>query len=457
MVPILRLPRGAALAAENAEGARSFAVGFWFPLGSRHEAPQERGFVHFVEHMVFKGTSRCGAAELSRRIERVGGYLNAFTDRDSICVHCQVPAARWELALDLLVDMLFSSTFKDEDFRREREVIASEISSARDDPEECSHDAFLAAFWPGDPLSRRIAGETEDLRRITRDALYGFYRNEISPSRLLVTAAGPVPATDVAAELSRLLDALPADRGAVAAGAGDPERIARTPVFSPANVYRSAGIEQVHFYEAVQLEPPFDEKDYYALSALNGAIGEASSSRLFLSLREDKGLCYSVYSGFAMTKTECLWMAAANASASVLPELASETDRQLDGIAEGGLGEDECADAVSRLSGSFDVALDDPDFRMRRIARQILFSGEADSTEEAREAIASIGAEDLNAACRRLLKGRPRARFAYGKLSRRTAKASGFAKAKASDLAKAKSIGPGEAEASDPPKAARRG
>jgi predicted Zn-dependent peptidase len=201
MVPILRLPRGAALAAELAEGARSFAVGLWFPMGSRHEAPRERGFVHFVEHMVFKGGSRFSAAELSRQIERVGGYLNAFTDRDSICVHCQVPAARWKLALDLLVDMLFRSTFAEADFQREREVITSEILSARDDPEECSHDAFLAAIWPGDPLSRRIAGEPEDMRRITRDALYDFYRAEFGPSRLLVSAAGPVPPGDIAAEL----------------------------------------------------------------------------------------------------------------------------------------------------------------------------------------------------------------------------------------------------------------
>lgn len=446
MIPILRLPRGAALAAETAEGARSFAVGFWFPIGSRHEAPQERGFVHFVEHMVFKGTVRHGAAELSRRIERVGGYLNAFTDRDSICVHCQVPAARWRLALDLLVDMLFASTFKEGDFLREREVIVSEIQSALDDPEECSHDAFLASVWPGDPLSRRIAGESGDLRRATRDALYDFYRKEFAPSRLVVTAAGPISPAEVAAELSLLLESLPADDRSAGLA---PDRLARTPDFSRSSAYVSAEMEQVHFFEAVQLPPPFDEKDYYALSALNGAIGEASSSRLFLSLREDKGLCYSVYSGFAMTRTECLWMAAASASSSVFPELAAEMGRQLEAIAREGLREEECIDAVTRLSGSFYVALDDPDFRMRRIARQIFFSGGADSTDEARDGIAALKPEDLDAARSRLLEGRPRARFAYGKLSRRAAKASG--------LEKARPFGPGEAEPADPPKAARRG
>jgi predicted Zn-dependent peptidase len=455
MLPIVRLPRGAALAAELAEGARSFAVGLWFPIGSRHEAPQERGFAHFVEHMVFKGSSRFSAAELSRRIERVGGYLNAFTDRDAICVHCQVPAARWKLALGLLVDMIFDSTFAKEDFLREREVIASEILSAMDDPEERAHDSFLEAVWPGDPLSRRIAGEPEDLRRITRDELYAFYGSEFRPSRLLVTAAGPVRPAEVAEELGRLLEALPDRWGGEEAGAADgegafsaPWRPVRAPAFSRVSAYRGADTEQVHFFEAVQLDPPFGEKDYYALSAANGAIGDASSSRLFLSLREERGLCYSVYSAFAMTRTETLWMAAASASASVLPELASEMDAQLDALAEKGLGQDECADAVSRLSGSFDVALDDPDFRMRRIARQLLFSGQADTADEARAAMAALTPEDLDAACRRLLAGRVRARFAYGKLSRKAARLCGLAKAKSA------AFGPGHREAG---KAARRG
>jgi Predicted Zn-dependent peptidases len=379
--------------------------------------------VHFVEHMVFKGTTRRSAAGISREIDRVGGYLNAFTDRDSICLHCQVPAAHWRLALDVLADMALNSVFRPEDFEREREVIVSEILSARDDPEECSHDEFLTSIWPGDPLSRKIAGEPEDLRRITRDALYDFCEAEFSTRSLLVTVSGPVPPADVGEELARLLGA---GRGI---SSSRPARKETTPVFSLTGGYVSAEMEQVHFYEAVQLEPPFDEDDYYALSALNGAIGEASSSRLFLSLREDKGLCYSVYSAFAMSRTECLWMASANVSATQLPELAAEMDRLLEAAAKDGLADEECADAVQRLAGSFDLALDDTDFRMRRIARQIFFSGEATTPEEAREKMARLRPETLNAICARLLCGRPRARFAYGDLSRRTARASGLAAA----------------------------
>jgi predicted Zn-dependent peptidase len=442
MIPTLRLPCGAALAAETAEGARSFAAGFWFPIGSRHEAPRERGFVHFVEHMAFKGTSRRSAAAISREIERVGGYLNAFTDRDSICLHCQVPGAHWRLALDVLTDMALCSIFRIEDFERESEVIVSEILSAMDDPEECSHDEFLSAIWPGDPLSRKIAGEPQEIRRIARDALFSFYESEFSPRSLLVTASGPVPPADIGEELSRLLGAVEERasslRSPASARPAASRRAETTPAFCAAGGYVRAEMEQVHFYEAVQLEPPFSQDDYFSLSALNGAIGEAASSRLFLSLREDKGLCYSVYSAFSMSRTECLWMASANVSPARLPELAAEMDRQLDEAAERGFSGAECADAVSRLSGSFELSLDDTDFRMRRIARQIFFSGEAMTPEEERESIVRLGPAELNAACARLLRGRKRARFAYGDLSRRAARASGLEKGKVSCLAQAK-------------------
>jgi predicted Zn-dependent peptidase len=425
MIPNLRLPSGAVLAAEAVEGARSFAAGFWFPLGSRHEDEGERGFVHFVEHMAFKGTSRRRAADISREIDRVGGYLNAFTDRDSICFHCQVPASQWALALDVLADMAFHSLFRDEDFEREREVIVSEILSARDDPEERSYDEFLEAVWPGDPLSRKIAGEPADIRRITRDELRGFYRAEFAPQSLLVAASGPVPVADVAEELSRLLE------GRAPSG-GNPEaeprkRAEATPAFRPISSWLRSDMEQVNYFEAVQAEPPFVEADYYALAALNGAIGEASSSRLFLSLREDKGLCYSVSSAFSLSRSECLWAAQANVSESQLPELASEMGRLLDELEAGGLSEMECVDSIGRLRGSFDLALEDTDFRMRRIARQVLFSGVAMTDEEARSAISSLRSPDLDAMRKRLLGGRRRARFAYGGLSKRVARASGLA------------------------------
>jgi len=416
----LRLSRGSALAAELAPGARSFAAGFWFPIGSRHEAPLERGFVHFVEHMAFKGTARRSAEAVSREIDRVGGYLNAFTDRDSICIHCLVPAGSWRLALDVLCDMAFSSTFAPGDFEREREVIVSEVLAAKDDPEECSHDELLSAIWPGDPLSRPIAGEPADLRAAGRDGLYSFYRGHFTPENLLAAVAGPVPPDEVARELDELL------RG-VDAAPTLPRPAESTPRFAAARAYARAPIGQVHYFVAAQLDPPFRERDYYALAALNGAVGEAASSRLFMSLREREALCYSVYSAFSMGRSECLWMASANVSAKDLPKLGEGMERELDAVAGRGLGEAECADAISRLGGSLELSLDDVDYRMRRIGRQVLFQGSALDPSESAALIADLGPADLASMAERLLGRAPRARFAYGRRSAAAAKSLGLA------------------------------
>jgi len=407
---VLRLPRGAALAAEYAAGTRSFAAGFWFPIGSRHEAAHERGFVHFVEHMAFKGTGRRSANLLSREIDRVGGFLNAFTDRDSICLHCLVPARHWRLSLDVLADMAFFSLFDPLEFEREREVIVSEILAAQDDPEESAHDHFLAAIWPGDPLARKIAGEPEDLTAVTRDALYAFYRGNFGPGNLFVTSAGPVDPAEVASELGSILSSASFDDRPIAA-----PRAETTPHFETVREYRKASIGQVNYFEAIQLDPPFSMADYHAFAALNGVIGEAASSRLFQSLREEQGLCYSVYSAFSLGRSEFLWFASANVSLGKLPRLAAEMGRIVEAFGERSLSEEEFAEARSRLLGAFEIALDDPDYRMRRLARQVLFADSYLTTDETLAIIGNLDFAAVDAARLRLFSGRARARFAYGK------------------------------------------
>ncbi|HET7839260.1 MAG TPA: insulinase family protein, partial [Rectinemataceae bacterium] len=260
----------------------------------------------------------------------------------------------------------------------------------------------------------------EDIRRITRDALYEFYRRSLRPESLLATTAGPVPLDEVERELGALLG------GVLISAEAAATRAEMTPAFRSVSSYLAADMEQVHYYEALQLEPPFAMKDYLALAALNGALGEASSSRLFQSLRERLGLCYSVYSAFSLDASECLWMASANVSTKQLPRLAAELARELDAVASNGLEPQECRDSVSRLAGSFEISLDDPDFRMRRIARQILFAGRALDIEETRARIQAVSLDEVNAMCARLLSGRDRARFAYGRRSGPAARALGL-------------------------------
>ena len=415
MIQPIALPRGALLLEEAARGARSFALGFWFPLGSRHEAPSERGFVHFVEHMVFKGSSRRSAQDFAREVDRVGGYLNAFTERDTLCFYCIVPAPQWRLAVDILADLVFGATFPDDEFEREKTVIVSEILASGDDPEEASHDAFVERIWPGSPLALKIAGEVEDAEATTRGALYDFYRRTLDPSRLVVSASGPTAGGSLADELGRLLAALPAR----------PEGVAELPPslpppFRACHSFLAAPTSQVYLYEAVPIPGPYSPDDYYVLSVLNGALGESVSSRLFQDLREKRGLCYSVYSTFSVERGIGLWLAQASSSAKLFPRLLEALDGQIDRLAmgrEGFLTDEEVAESKSRIEGSFELALEDPEYRMKRLARQQLCNGFVLDDEETRSRILSVGKADVDAFTERLFSGSGRARFAYGRRS----------------------------------------
>jgi len=413
------LPRGASLHAEEVERARSFTAGFWFPIGSRHEAPRERGFVHFVEHLLFKGTATRSALDIARAIDRVGGYLNAFTERDVLCVHCTVPASRWKLALEVLADLSFHSTFPPEEVEKEREVIESEILASLDEPEELAHDLFLREFWKDDPLALPIAGEVDDIEAADRDRLFAFYRRRLRPENLLVTAAGPVATAEAADFLSSLIrDCEPGPED------WSPLPPTREPTFFPTVSQAQASLSQVYLFVAIPLHPPFGPEDYYTLSALNGAFGESMSSRLFQGLRERDGLCYSVASGFSLGSSEGLWMAQASSSVRSFPRLLAALEEEI-GLIGGPapLTEEELAESLSRLEGSFDLSLDDTEYRMKRLARQALQATEVLDVEETRRMILGVEASSVGAMTRRLFAAPERAVFAYGKLGERGIKA----------------------------------
>jgi predicted Zn-dependent peptidase len=412
MVEAISLPRGASLLAERVEGLRSFSAGFWFPVGSRHEAPRERGFVHFIEHLFFKGTESRSALDIARAVDRVGGYLNAFTERDTLCVHCTLPARHWRLALDILADLCFRSTFPAEEVEREREVIVSEILASLDDPEETAHDLLLERIWPGDPLARPIAGTEDEVRAASRDDLVAFRESMLGTDRLVVTAAGPIEGADLAGALETLL--IQANQGR---SKSLPDFVEPTFVASVGEA--QARLSQSYLFVAVPLHPPFAPEDFYVMSALNGAFGESMSSRLFQKLREREGLCYSVASGFTMGRSEGLWVAQASSSARLFPALVEIADL---GAARP-LSEEEVSESISRLEGSYDLALEDSEFRMKRLARQAMLTDEVLDVEETRGRILAVDAGAVAAMTDRVFASAPMAVFAYGNMGTRARKA----------------------------------
>ncbi len=283
-----RFPNGLTLAVAPMPEVASVSLGLWVAVGGRHEPASLNGASHFIEHLLFKGTRRRSGREISEAVEGVGGSLNAFTSEETTCFYARVPARHFAVVLDVLADLFLNSVFAPRDVATEREVIREELAMYRDQPQLHVEELLNAAQWPDHPLGRPLAGTEDGLARLTRQRLLNFRRRHHVASAVVWTVAGPCQPEAV--------------RRAVAAWAPRfPE--GAPPTFEPVNhlprgpVVRleRRRIEQTQLALGVRTCSRHDPRRF-ALRLLNVVLGENASSRLFQSLREDRGLTYHVAS-----------------------------------------------------------------------------------------------------------------------------------------------------------------
>lgn len=408
-----RLQGGATAILEPIAGTRTVSIGFWFPFGSRHERAGERGYTHFIEHMLFKGTASRSAADIAREIDRLGGYLNAFTEREAVCFHCTLPGEYASTAIDVLTDMLFFSLFPEREFDKEKTVIMNEIMSAEDDPEDISYDNFLKAIWRDNALSLKIAGEAEQVSAILRDALVRFYEERFRLESLLVCVSG-------AFDPERMIDALEHRMNAV------PERRRSStddflsglcvPAYSKISGYERAGIQQVQLYCGHPISFSKTSRDYNAFTVFNCAFGESMSSRLFQNIREAKGYCYNIFSFFAFADDVGLWCVNGSTARDLFGDLRDAVIGEIRIAAERGMTDKEVMDAVSHLKGSHLIAAEDIEHRMKRLARQYYFNSEVLDMDEGIAELSRITAQDVNAIAQQRISAEDLSVYAYGAL-----------------------------------------
>jgi predicted Zn-dependent peptidase len=190
LIRTARLDSRSQVILESVRNTDVVSIGFWNICGSRDEARPEAGFSHFLEHMIFKGTLRRSAFQIAREVERVGGYLNAFTEKEVTCFYCTLPAEDVELAVDVLADMYFNSLLDPREIEKEKAVVINEIQTAEDNPEEKAHQLYLEGLWNGHELSRKITGESQEVSAIGREELERFYRERFTPAHTVITASG---------------------------------------------------------------------------------------------------------------------------------------------------------------------------------------------------------------------------------------------------------------------------
>lgn len=367
---------GATLIIDRMPGTRGAALGLWFPVGSACEGEGERGLSHFVEHMVFKGAGDRDAEALSRVIDREGGYLNAFTERETVCLHCLIPAERAMLAAEVLLDMAFRPRFSPDEFEREKDIIANEIMSAEDDLEEAGHNEFYAMTYPGHAVGRRIAGTPEEIRAARFASLADFHDRHFARGELVMTAAGDFDPEVLSSYVGGIL------RSARVGCSGPSDAQPAKAAFRPSRRAVKAAGSQVLFYSGLPLEPMPREDDFWRLDVVDSAYGESMSSRLFMRLREREGLCYTVNSAFNVSRCASLWGVFASTSPEQFPRFAEAYRREADSLYRDGLSSEEIGEAASRIRGILSLASDDPEYRMKRLARMYLAEGRVESVAE---------------------------------------------------------------------------
>ena len=391
MVEKLILQNGVRLLYEHLEGVRSCAVGVWVENGSCHEPAHLSGMSHFIEHMLFKGTETRSASDLAEAFDAIGGQVNAFTTKEHTCFYARTLDVHLQTAAELLYDMVHRSVFAPQELELERGVVLEEIGMYEDTPEELAADLLAAACFPGQPLGRPILGREETLNTIDHDAMLAYFQSRYVGSNLLITLAGSFTEDDLQA-VGRLFSAIPAGDRAVFPDA----------VYHPAATEKEKSIEQNHLLMVFPAFPAADPRRY-ALAVLNNILGAGMSSRLFQRVREQAGLCYSIYSYttlYANTGVLGIYTALSRDTQRDALRLIRE---ELLRLKETGVTEAELSRTKDLLKTSLLLGMEGSSARMNAIARSEMVYGCQHAPEETAAALDAVTAEQVLALAREVL------------------------------------------------------
>ncbi len=401
------LPSGVRVVTEAVPGAASVALGFWVDTGSARETPEENGVSHFIEHLVFKGTGRRSPRAIAEEIECLGGSINAFTGKEHTCFHARIASDHLHTAVDVLADLVSDALLRPADIELERDVVLQEIVEAEETPEDFVFEYHLEHYWPGVALGRPVAGTVQSVGGLSPAVIHGYRDRHYRSPALLVTAAGAVDHERLVALVEAALAGFSAD------SVEAPAIVA--PHANP-GVFTSGGdLEQVHIVFGmpglVAADPRQD-----VLEVLLTALGGGMSSRLFQSVREERGLAYSIYSfhsSFAVAGYSGVYAAVAQESAAELVEVVLD---ELAAAAREGLDEAELERTKGQLVGAIPLAMEATENRMFRLARDFLVFGRLVPLDETVRLIRATTSEDVRALAEELFAPRSMSVALHGRV-----------------------------------------
>jgi len=380
------LPNGLIVLSEEMSHIRSIAIGIWMKTGSRDEIPELNGISHFTEHMVFKGTTSRSARDIARQVDSIGGNMDAFTGKETICFNIKVLDEHLPIALDILSDLILNPVFAEKDINREKGVILEEIKMDEDNPDYLVHELFTQNFWKDDPLGKPILGTKDTVRSFHQEKLFDFYRHRFVPNNMIISAAGNL---NHARFMSLIKERFLGLRS-VPNGFHHP-----TPAVTPRIITRNKkSLEQVQLCLGVPSHPISHEKRYVSY-VLNTVLGGGMSSRLFQKIREDQGLVYSIYSDLNPYRdTGCLSVYAGTSPEST-PKVVESILAEFHELKSDMIPVDELRRAKDQLKGSLMLSLESSTSRMSNLARQEMYFERFFSLDETIEQIEAVTAEQV--------------------------------------------------------------
>jgi predicted Zn-dependent peptidase len=403
------LPNGLRILTEAVPAMRSVSFGIWVGVGSRDETRSLSGVSHFLEHLLFKGTRRRSALEISAAIEAVGGETNAFTTKEYTCYYARVLDADLPLAIDVMCDLMVDSVLSDSDVETERGVILEEIAMHDDEPGEEVHDLFTESMYGEHPLGRLISGTVDTISPMTRRQILSFYQRRYTPPGMVIAAAGNL---DHALVVRLVKEAFA--RAERVAGRDEPrprrgaDRLATTaPRLRRGRVnVRDKDTEQAHLVLGGPALPRDDDRRF-ALSVLNNALGGGMSSRLFQEIRERRGLAYSVYSYTSQYADSGVFGVYAGCAPGKVDEVLALTREEMARVAAHGITDEEIARGKGMFKGSMVLGLEDTGSRMSRLGKGELLYDDLLTVDQVLAAVEAVTADDVAQVAAEVLGGPP--------------------------------------------------
>ena len=404
-VQLHTLSNGLRIVTEHMPGLQSAALGIWVSAGGRHEKPEQNGIAHFLEHMAFKGTKRRSALQIAEEIEDVGGYINAYTSREVTAYYARVLKDDVPLAVDLISDIVLNPVFDPREIEVERGVILQEIGQAADTPDDIIFDWLQERAYPEQPLGRTILGPSERVRAFGRADFDRFVAEHYGPGQLILSAAGAVDHDEIVRLAEAAFGHMPAA-----------PKIEAAPALFHGGEHREVkSLEQAHFTLAIEA-PGYRSDDIYTAQIYATALGGGMSSRLFQKIREERGLCYTIYSQVGAFDDTGMMTIYAGTGEEDLPELAALTIEELRRSTTD-MSAAELDRARAQMKAGMLMGLESPSSRAERLARLVAIWNRVPALEETVERVDAVTLQGLKDHAMGLVGSRKAAMALYGPVS----------------------------------------